>query len=222
MAQKLIVEGNDAIVLAKLCQRRGLQPPLGYETKERFKTDFVAVANGYTKTLSTLALAIQQSDLTNIGIIVDANDVGAEARWQAIRAVLAKKYAPNTLGAADTQVGAKVVVEKNLPTVGVWIMPNNTDQGYLETFLADLVPVGDALWQHAVQQVADLRTQSFCELTAAKIGKANLQTWLAWKAEPGKPFGQALDSGYFHVSAPAAQHFLEWFAATFQLAPSKG
>lgn len=218
MAQKLIVEGNDAIVLARLCQKRGLQPPLGYETAEKFKADFVAVANGYSKTLGLLALAIQQADLTNIGIIVDANDAGAAARWQAIRTILAQKYAAETLTAADAQVGAKVIVEANLPTVGVWIMPDNVGLGYLETFLADLVRTGEPLWQHAVEQVADLQTKPFCELTAAKIGKANLHTWLAWKPEPGKPFGQALDADYLDAYAPAAQPFLDWFVATFQLA----
>lgn len=217
MAQKLIVEGNDAIVLAVLCKKRGLPPPLGYETSLKFR-DFVSAAGGYTNALNALKLAIQKpDDLTNIGIIVDANDVGAEARWQAIRSVLAQKYSPRTLEAADAQVGAKVIEEENLPKVGVWIMPDNSREGYLETFLADMVPLDEALWQHAVQQVAELRTQPFCELAAAKIGKANLHTWLAWKAEPGKPFGQALDSGYFHATAPTAQPFLDWFAATFQL-----
>lgn len=218
MAQKLIVEGNDAIVLAQLCKARGLQPPLGYETIEKFREEFVSSAKGYNNISKVLNLALQQADLNNIGVIVDANQVGATARWLDMREVLVKYYSEDTLVAADVQTGAKIITEDNLPTIGIWIMPNNADVGYLETFLAQLTPHGDALWEHATRQVQQLLTLSFCELKLVKVDKANLHTWLAWKPEPGKPFGQAVDAGYFQTNAPAVQPFLDWFAATFKLA----
>lgn len=221
MAQQLIVEGNDAIPLARLCQIRKLPPPLGYENKEKFKDKFVAVAGGYHKALAALEIAIQQSDLTNIGIIVDADDAGASARWQAIRGVLAGKYASEVLDQADKQLGAKVVIEDKLPRVGVWIMPDNFSNGYLETFLAKLIPTEDALWAHTQLQIADLFTLPFCELTPSKADKAQLHTWLAWKSDPGKPFGQAIDAGYFDSKSLVVQPFLDWFKSTFELASAK-
>ncbi len=218
MAQKLIVEGNDAISLATLCQLRGLNPPLGYETPEKFKLEFVANAGGYDKILRLLRLAIQQADLSNIGIIVDANDVGASARWQAIRTVLTEKYSEETLAQADAMVGAKVIKEANLPILGIWIMPDNQSTGYLEHFLSGLVPTGDALWTYANTVTTTLQGQPFNETTPAKVGKALLYTWLAWKKEPGKPFGQAMNAKYFDIQSPKADPFLDWFKATFELA----
>ena len=41
MNQLLIVEGNDAIALAVLCKKAGLKPPVGYETEDKFKNEFV-------------------------------------------------------------------------------------------------------------------------------------------------------------------------------------
>ncbi len=217
MAQKLIVEGNDAIALATLCQLRGLKPPLGYESQEKFKQEFVASGGGYDKAIALLKLAIYQSDLSNIGIIVDANDAGAAARWQAIRNILTDKYSEETLAQADGQVGPKVIQEANLPTLGVWIMPDNDGTGYLEHFLSGLVPPGEALWGHVNTVVTTLRAQPFNEISEAKSGKAMLHTWLAWKKEPGKPFGQALVAQYFDIHAPSVEPFLDWFKATFEL-----
>lgn len=219
MAQKLIVEGNDAIALATLCQLRGLKPPLGFESPEKFKQEFVASGGGYDKAIALLKLAINQADLSNIGIIVDANDAGAPARWQAIRNILADKYSEATLAQADAQAGSKVVHEANLPTVGVWIMPDNDGTGYLEHFLSGLVPEAEELWGHVNTVITTLKAQPFNEISEARSGKASLHTWLAWKKEPGKPFGQAMNAKYFDIQSPQVEPFLDWFKATFELAP---
>ena len=215
MAQRLIVEGNDGIALAVLCRKRRLPLPLGYEP-ENFKK-FVINSGGYTKALFVLKESLDDPTLTNIGIIVDANDVGASARWQTIRRILAEKYAETSLLQADQQIGSKIVQEENLPKIGVWIMPDNQSAGYLEHFLAGLIPENDSLWIHATDTVKNLQQENFNELTSAKIGKAYLHTWLAWKREPGKPFGQAVDADYFDANAASVQPFLDWFRLTFIL-----
>jgi len=54
MEQKLIVEGNDAIALANLCKKSGLNPPLGYELPLKFSKEFVVNSGGYQKALKNL------------------------------------------------------------------------------------------------------------------------------------------------------------------------
>lgn len=134
MAQRLIVEGNDAIVLAVLCQKSGLKPPLGYDQPAKFRDEFVTVGGSDTGALRQFRLSLTEPALTNIGIILDANDQGPAARWQSIRAILAEKYDPATLLTADAQAGYKIIKEENMPTLGVWIMPDNAGPGYLEHF----------------------------------------------------------------------------------------
>lgn len=219
MAQRLIVEGNDAIALAVLCQKRGLNPPLGYERPAKFKEEFVSVGGSDTGALQQLRLSLTEPNLTNIGFIIDANSHGAASRWQSIRTILAEKYTPTTLQAADAQPGPRIITEAQMPTIGIWIMPDNAGAGYLEHFLAGLVPTGNDLWAHATDTINDLITKPFNVLTVAKQQKALLHTWLAWQRDPGKPFGQAIQSGYFDHNAPSVQPFLDWFSQTFQLAP---
>jgi len=96
-------------------------------------------------------------------------------------------------------------------------MPDNLHTGYLEHFLSQLIPKEDPLWMHTQTALETLREQPFNEITAAKWGKAHLHTWLSWKKEPGKPFGQAIDAGYLSINASIASSFIAWFSGTFQL-----
>ena len=217
MAQKLIVEGNDAIPLAQLCKLRGLPHPVGYESEWKFKNDFVAPGQGYEKALLVLEEAIRDSNFSNIGMIVDANNAGHSARWQAIRKILSSRLSETVLQEADQQTGPKVSQETGLPKVGIWIMPDNKNEGYLEHFLTRLISPKDPLWDYTEDILDKLRVQPFNEITPAKSGKAQLHTWLAWKKDPGRPFGQALSAGYFDVQSPVADEFIAWFGETFEL-----
>ncbi len=220
MAQRLIVEGKDAIALAVLCQKSGLKQPLGYDQSIKFKEEFISVGGSDKGVLKQLQLSLREPNLTNIGVIIDANDKGALARWQSIRAILAQHYQPVTLRSADALTGPKIIIETGMPTVGIWLMPDNTNIGYLEHFLAGLIPTSDLLWAHVNSTVDDLLlNKPFNELTSTKKQKALLYTWLAWKESPGKPFGQAIQSGYFNHTAPVVQPFLDWFAQVFKLTP---
>ncbi|MBK8194355.1 MAG: hypothetical protein IPK76_14505 [Lewinellaceae bacterium] len=201
--------------MATLCTKRGLKAPVGYAERSKFIKEFIKSGGGYTGALTALKDSLSDNALTNIGIIIDANDQGPTARWQSIRAILAEKYDPATLLAADAQTGPKIIIEAGMPTIGVWIMPDNANPGYLEHFLASLVPAGNALWTHANDTINDLVTKPINELTVARKQKALLYTWLAWKKDPGKPFGLAIHSGYFNHNAPTVQPFIDWFAQTF-------
>lgn len=218
MAQRLITEGNDAIALAVLCKKRNLPPPLGYETSLKFRDEFVQNAGGYSQAIIAFKIAIEGNNYTNIGLILDANDAGATARWKEVRKImLGAGFSEKSLVNADAQMGPKIIEDASMPTIGIWIMPNNNDNGYLEYFFADLVPSKDPLWLYTEKVLSDLKTQTFNEIPRTRWGKAHLHTWLAWKKEPGKPFGQALEANYFDIQAPLVQPFLDWFSATFQL-----
>ena len=218
MAQRLITEGNDAIALAVLCKKRNLPPPFGYETPSKFRDEFIQNAGGYSQAIVAFKIAIEGNNYTNIGLVLDANDAGATARWNEVRKImLGAGYREESFVTADIQTGPKIILEVSMPTVGIWIMPDNNENGYLEHFIAGLIPPKDPLWLHAEKVLSDLKPQPFNEIPRTRWGKAHLHTWLAWKKEPGKPFGQALDANYFDIQAPPVQSFLNWFSETFQL-----
>lgn len=217
MEQILIVEGNDAIALAVLCEKRNLPPPVGYAGKRDFAEKFVKKGHGFEGCVKLLKQAIDKPELSNIGIIVDANDKGAEARWQKIRNVLSQRFLPESLSKADLQRGAKIIFEENMPKIGVWVMPNNQNIGYLENFLADLIPTNDRLWERTKSVIFDLEKGKIQKYSPPKKAKAQIHTWLAWQEAPGKPFGQAIESGYFDLKKTEVEVFLKWFADTFEL-----
>jgi hypothetical protein len=216
--QLLIVEGKDAIVLSVLLGQKGIGNPKGYENKAKREKEFIKNGEGYQGAISAFREAVESQDYSNIGIIIDANDKGAASRWKEIRHILTKQYDTSELLKADAQKNGKLISQTDASTIGIWIMPDNENEGYLEHFISELVPPKDENWQHVEVVMADLQKQKYCKLTKSKIGKAKLHTWLAWQKEPGKPFGTAMQAEYFDVNAPIVQPFLDWFSATFVLA----
>jgi len=216
MSQLLIVEGNDAIPIANLLRKRKLLSPIGYEDAQKFKDGFIKKTNGYNNLPKAIEEAFSESDLTNIGIILDANDVGAKNRWENLKSLLSGKIEEIALETIQNYGTGKVIKDGNL-TIGIWIMPDNQNAGYLEHFLAKLIPVSDKTWNFAQETIETLKLSGFQAFSDAKTPKALLHTWLAWQKEPGRPFGQAAELGYFDVASPVLDDFEKWFKATFQL-----
>lgn len=50
--------------------------------------------------------------------------------------------------------------------------------------------------------------------------KAIVHTFLAWQAEPGKPYGQGIRAGYLATAHPLAAAFVAWLEAVFGPAPT--
>lgn len=216
MKQILIVEGKDAIVLSKLCKLRSLPPPTGYSNPEKYQTEFVRESGGIDNALLNFEEALGQ-EFGNIGLVVDANDNGPDSRWAKIKSILSGYFSEETLKAIAPKPEGIVVQEQGLPSVGIWIMPDNQSPGYLEHFVAGMIPDGDKVWGFAEITVGQLEREEFCRFKAAKHQKALVHTWLAWQEEPGKPFGTALESKYLDANAPAVEPFLKWMKRTFQL-----
>ena len=99
-----------------------------------------------------------------------------------------------------------------MPRLGIWIMPNNQTKGILENFLQFLVPETDTLLGYARKCVTDLPQQLF-------IGdaepKAIIHTWLAWQAEPGKPYGTAITAKFLDPTTPEADVLVNWLNRLF-------
>ena len=107
-----------------------------------------------------------------------------------------------------------VVRQEGLPTVGLWLMPDNSMPGMLEDFIQMLVPPGDTLWSRATA-AADAIAVAERRYPPSLHGKAQIYTWLAWQAEPGRPYGTAITARYLDASRPSGQAFVAWAAQLF-------
>ena len=155
---------------------------------------------------------IKSSDAA-LGVIFDADD-NPIGRWNRIRGQVLQFFPdfpeippPNGL----------VISNADGKRFGVWMMPDNQQEGMLETFLRLLVPTRDGqLWEHAVA-ATDMADRHGRTYTDAHRDKANIHCWLAWIDPPGQSFGGALRARTLDANAPAAMAFANWFIDLFQL-----
>jgi hypothetical protein len=110
-----------------------------------------------------------------------------------------------------------LVAEHEDKRFGVWIMPDNSSAGSLETFLRHLVPdESEPIWQHALGSVTEAKRLG-AQCRDVHDAKANLYTWLAWHNPPGQSPGIALTKKALDPHSPSAASFVQWFRRLYAL-----
>ena len=195
----LLVEGiDDMHVIEHICRNRDI--PVPEEVKPHDGDQDLL------RSFSTHLLAsTDEGDV--VGAVIDA-DKDVQGRWQAISKRLNDAgyenvpSVPDLSGTILDPPGGSI-----LPTVGVWVMPNNQDCGKLEHFLMSLVPKQDALFTHAAEVVEHLPHKRFGHKDEVK---AIMHTWLAWQESPGRPYGVAIRASFLDATVPAADGLVSW------------
>lgn len=208
--RKLIVEGEqDKRVIPWLIEANGIN----WETDDGNVVDIAAYGGVQNITAQKIALELKETALVSLGLIVDADD-DASNRWAGIQRICSKSIPdipedlPETGLIHSTTSGIKF---------GVWIMPDNTVRGMLETFLKYLVPDdNEALWQYA-QAVAQSAKQQGANFKEAHYDKANIYSWLAWQDPPGQQLHDAVRKKILDPTHPKAQAFVAWFKQLYDL-----
>lgn len=160
-----------------------------------------------------LSAQLKEHGVRTVGIMLDANSNPA-GRYQSIRNTCSKfsLSLPETLpaegGIAKNAGGMRI---------GVWIMPDNASEGYIETFLRYLVPDNEEpIWKHAKNAVSAAKELG-AQCPEKDIPKANLFTWLAWQSIPGQQPGIALTKHILNPRSPHAAPFVKWFRELFEV-----
>lgn len=159
-----------------------------------------------------ISTQLKKAGLRRLGIMFDA-DTNPKGRYSSLRN-LCVEYFPNLPDEIDAD---GVCVEHDGMRFGIWIMPDNESEGYLESFLKYLVrPEGTAVWDHAVQCVANARVMG-ATCKDVHVPKACLYTWLAWQDEPGQSPGRALTQKILDPHGPHAESFIQWFCRLYEI-----
>lgn len=150
------------------------------------------------------------STLTRVGIVADAN-AHPDRRWQSLTDAVSEI---GSVQLPDTPPEEGWVGEVELPdrtiTLGLWMMPNNREEGAAEDFLLKLIPDDDSLLP-----LAESCLETVPEAERPDESKALVRTWLAWQDEPGRPLGPAVTEGYFDLDEELAQRFVGWVRRLF-------
>lgn len=201
----LYVEGkDDEHAIGQLLIRRGADP----QSIPQFKD-----SGGKQGVLRAMKVSIGAGTGKSLGFVLDANDDPANT-WAAAASRLreAGVRAPNEIPAGGF-VGES---HKFGTRVGVWLMPDHRRAGALEHFLEDLVSKDDPLLPHARESMRQALLLG-AQFSDADAGKALLHTWLAWQAEPGRPYGVAIKARYLKDDSDAARRLVAWFDSVFGL-----
>lgn len=208
----LLVEGPDDEQLFVHLFKHYRLPLSGERLNEPGKVS-IERAGGFERLRQSLPIRLSIIETRHIGIIVDA-DVAPQNRWDSLRAVLSDAgytELPKTLAPEGT-----LITQEMMPTVGVWVMPDNIQPGALENFARSLIRAEDALWGRA-EACVDAIPDAERRWQPPHLMKAKMHTWLAWQEEPGAPIGLALTRRYLDADAPQVTPVVAWLRRTFEL-----
>jgi hypothetical protein len=228
LKQKLILEGlNDVHVISNLLTIKKIEIR-GYEEVYAYKNQFIGmeknddgkVREGKKEALSRLEVAIRSESFDRIGLIVDADfksNKPALSTWQSISAILSRNGYVNL--PQSPNIYGSIIEQEDLPQIGVWIMPDNQNAGYLEHFFEQMIQPNDPFLQEATAITEGYITSKRNRFSETNLQKAKIKTWLAWQREPDKPMGYTLqeykNETVYNFETPLVERFLNWFKATF-------
>ena len=150
-----------------------------------------------------------------IGVVMDA-DVNIKARYDAFRSVLESTGMYDFSQIILSETGTLIKPsDENYPVIGLWLMPNNRNNGMLEDFVMTLADEKDVLMRESDAALSSLEQRSLNRYTPVHRLKAKIHTYLAWQEEPGKPMGQAITAKILHAESESAKVFVEWIKRLF-------
>ena len=229
---KIHVEGrNDQFALINLLIRHGVN----YDQKpwpETYPTFSAAISDSDDPTREALGVEAVLQAISDevklqagrvVGFVLDADDK-PDDRWASIRDRLAASDVttlddppiPVQQVAAIPDGGFLGMSQRFKTRLGVWMMPDNRSPGALEHFLQALVPPKNSLFafsQKSTKQACSPKNGAVIR-DVDKL-KAELACWLAWQANPGRPYGTAIRAGYFGKDSAEATKFVSWFKTLF-------
>jgi hypothetical protein len=204
----LIVEGkNDCYGVYQIAAKKGLTGIFGIWQGE-----------SDTQALERFGgLLVDRKRPEILGIMLDsdpdAENVGrgVKRRWdQVTHRLSGYQY---QIPAAPEPEGTIIEGPNGLPRIGIWLMPDNRQDGMFEDFLLSQIPT-NAL-EFAQQTVRAAREQNFGSYKLVHESKAITHCYLSWQDEPGSPLGIAIKSGLFNVESEPARRFVMWLSRLF-------
>lgn len=211
----LLVEGeDDKHVIWNLFEVRRVAEEFTVKSPKQESND--GENGGIERLLKSIPAEAKESDLECLAVMVDADDKGPEARWQAIRDRLRRggyKDVPEKHSPEGTvfQLSLRPQTPRSI-RFGVWIMPDNRRSGMLEDFVAGLIREDDEMLP-LVDGFLDGIPAGKRRFTkqADHRAKARIHTWLAVSERPGRPMGQAIKADkYLDAKHPSVRPFLDW------------
>lgn len=194
--KKLLVEGNDdQHVIWALCER--------FTVTENFD---VIDCEGITKLYEQLPVRFKQAQVDTIGLIIDA-DSEIKDRWKSISALLSLQ---GFTIPEEIPLEGLILKGNSGVKIGVWIMPNNNENGMLEDFISFLVPKEDKILPIVNDTLTNIENQGLNQYSLIHKSKATIHSWLSLQSDPGTPMGLGITKRYLTTDEETCLKLVDW------------
>jgi hypothetical protein len=204
MSKILIVEGQeDENFFKQLLRNLNLQDV-------EVKSNPSGKGNAITTFASSIKLENRASN-SRLGLVVDAdfaiNGGGSASTLNTINAIINSPFTQLTGGGLKTVIQSKPSLK-----AGLWIMPDNSNDGYIEHFLeGTFLSSENSRMQYAKQAVQSaLTSANGFPVQPIHIGKANVGTYLAWQNPPRMSFANCLSKNLIDSNANSYVAIANW------------
>lgn len=219
----LLVEGEaDRGFFEQVCKKLNLNPEIKIAPPRDFQADYDnPLPNGKQNVLNLLNdllpdLIDESSDTKRLAAIVDAdydikNGLGFQKTLNRIKEI-AINYDFNLL---ENNNNGLVFKNGDLE-FGLWIMPNNQDEGMLEDFIKKCIKPDlkeQALFNKATDTIQTISEPKFDK--TIHLTKAEIATWLAWQKTPGHGFYISVKDSLLKTDHPLFEELERWLKQIF-------
>ncbi|PPZ95505.1 hypothetical protein C5B41_03750 [Acinetobacter ursingii] len=213
---KLIVEGpSDAYLFEKLCSKHEFDVKVTVDTPSFFGGK--DTKQGVLNILQIAIKQLQSSYIEKLGIIIDSDYAkdggGIENTLLQIHKKI-KDYGYSTHYKKFSNSGIYFEGENGLPNLGVWVMPNNLDEGMLEDWMLSIChPNEQKFLNNVTQIVTTMPSPRFSKIHEAK---AIANTWLAWQKKPDRGLYNLFQEGLIDENHQNYKNWLDWMTEIFK------
>ncbi|MES2261491.1 MAG: DUF3226 domain-containing protein [Pseudomonadota bacterium] len=215
----LLVEGvNDKSFYEQFCRAHGMHADVKIAPAREVGGTHNS-KQGAIRLLSVLLKQLEDADapLERLGLVLDADRTANGGGFvRTVDQVAAELISHDFTPVPVVLPTGGLLFQHNdgLPDVGLWVMPNNQDDGILEDWIFQSALVREqALLDHATATVAALAAPKF---RPVQRRKAEVATWMAWQDQPGEGLYYAIKGGMLEPASPLYSGLKAWMARVFQ------
>jgi hypothetical protein len=157
---------------------------------------------------------LKSPGLKALGVLVDAN-TDPIGRWNRIRA---RAIAAMPAIPVDLPPDGLVMENDEGLRFGVWLMPNCSSKGMMETFLALFIDnPATGLWEFVEGHCREAKAKHQAPYSTAHLDKAIIHAWLALQDPPGQQLHSAIIQNILRPNSPQAEPFVKWFRKLYMV-----
>ena len=220
MIKHLIVEAESdkSFIQAFLRHEKlNLQLNIDVATPQDFESTTYTTKQAVFQQLPRLVKLLETGQVSHIGILVDMDFTDkTDIKTQNLQQI-SERLNPLGFHQRQQQNNNSGFYFENSDydnPIGVWLMPNNQDEGYLETWVK--MAMSSDQQSHFTQIenfIQSLGTSHFKNPVTA-MDKARIFTWLSTQTKPTQDLSKSLE--LIAAKNPVYQNFKHWLVTTFQ------